>query len=281
MKITTKTTKKELAELLALNEPLVQKKDKSLAEQIAYAIQMFGKNEAKVTKKDLNDLVKSATTLLGKKFVTPVLAEEKVEEPKTVKKPRAKKETSENSVKKPLKKKAEPKAEPTETVEEKVEEKKSAPKPTAKKATKKKTEKTHHEEIREAKSKLNEEKAFPEVLEDGDNSYTLAHDITSMEDLFKSVVENEETIIFAFHWNKTQIRVWGYYNNQLPTPKEFPNDLDLCTCLWVSESFVVAYAISTYTEANYCILPEDFFEEDGIRYCQGIDYQIYRLNETK
>lgn len=302
MKITTKTTKKELAEVLALNAPLVQKKDKSLAEQIAYAIQMFGKNEAKVTKKDLNDLVKSATTLLGKKFITPVLAEEKVEEPKTAKKPIAKKETSENSVKKEetvaenstkilkkdskTKKKVSAKAEePTkkETTEAPATEEKSKK---IKKDSKKSAPKAKKESVATVYNK--EEEPIPqavllaevfkdEIEVDGDK-YTIAHDIDSIGKLRDSL-EADETIVFAMYWTKRHLKQFPYFNGDFKAPKEFPLDLDLATCVYVSDEGVVAYAISMYSEGCYVFPPHAFEETQGLRFSNGIEFQIYRLVE--
>ena len=52
-KITEKTTKKGLVDYLKS----VEVADKNLAERIAYAIQMFGKDQTKVLKNDLFDLV--------------------------------------------------------------------------------------------------------------------------------------------------------------------------------------------------------------------------------
>lgn len=270
MKITAKTTKMELANVLGANASLVKTVDKELFDRLSYASKMFKKDESKVTKKDLADLVRATIKSLGEKFVEPALAEE------------PKKEKAENSIKKLGNKKSAPKtkeveSESSEATEEtaKEEPKKSAPKKDSKKGDSKKS--LTKKEASKKEAELIAEMEFPKELEVDGVKYELASDIKSMEDLYNAVNEEDApAIVFAFHWTKEQIKVFGYFGNQLPTPKSFPNDLDLATCIWASDSHIVAYAISMYTEANYCVLPEDFDEEDGVRYCQGIDYQIYR-----
>ena len=75
------------------------------------------------------------------------------------------------------------------------------------------------------------------------------------------------------------MKQFNYADGLFKTPKEFPMDIDLASCFYVSDDKVVAYAISIYTEANYMILPDALEELDGLRYCNGIEYQIYRLVE--
>ena len=285
MKITAKTTKMELANVLGANASLVKTADKELFDRLAYASKMFKKDETKVTKKDLADLVRATIKSLGDKFIEPALAEEKVEEPKTAEKTEEVKK-AENSIKKLGKSKSAPKteekteeveSEPSEVAKEtaKEEPKKSAPKKDTKKGDSKK--KLTKKEEAKNEAELLAEMEFPKELEVDGVKYELASDIKSMEDLYNAVNEEDApAIVFAFHWTKAQIKVFNYFGGQLPTPKSFPNDLDLATCIWASDSHIVAYAISMYTEANYCVLPEDFEEEDGVRYCQGIDYQLYR-----
>ena len=283
MKITAKTTKQELANVLGANASLVKKSDKELFDRLNYASKMFKKDETKVTKKDLADLVRATIKSLGDKFIEPALAEEKKEESKPTKNTKGAK--TENSIKKLGNKKSAPKttektkevdSESSENAEKiaKEESKKSTPKKDTKKGGNKKL--TKKEESKK-EAELIAEMEFPKELEVDGVKYELASDIKSMEDLYNAVNdEDSPAIVFAFHWTKAQIKVFNYFGGQLPTPKSFPNDLDLATCIWASDSYVVAYAISMYTEANYCVLPEDFEEEDGIRYCQGIDYQLYR-----
>jgi hypothetical protein len=51
----------------------------------------------------------------------------------------------------------------------------------------------------------------------------------------------------------------------------------LTSLVHVSEDGVIAYSISMYTEAMYHVLPDHLKEEeDGLRFSNGIEYQIYR-----
>ena len=76
MKITAKTTKQELANVLGANSSLVKKSDKELFDRLNYASKMFKKDETKVTKKDLADLVRATIKSLGDKFIEPVAYEQ-------------------------------------------------------------------------------------------------------------------------------------------------------------------------------------------------------------
>ena len=53
-------------------------------------------------------------------------------------------------------------------------------------------------------------------------------------------------------------------------------DLDLASCVYVSDDCKVVYAVSMYTEVCYMYLPNDIEETDGIRYAGGVEFQIYR-----
>ena len=119
-------------------------------------------------------------------------------------------------------------------------------------------------------------KQFPKTLEVGDTKYELASDIKTMDDLY-SALESDEEIMFAFYWTKRHLKQFPYFNGLLGQPKEFDNDLDLCSTIYVSDEKKVAYNVSRYTDAVYAIIPSDFKEEDGIRYASGIEFQIYRV----
>ena len=118
-------------------------------------------------------------------------------------------------------------------------------------------------------------KMFPETLEVGDVKYQLAHDIQTIEELHNALA-NDEEIVFAYYWTARHLKQFPYYSGLLPAPKKFDNDLDLATCIYVSDDNVVSYQISMYTEAMYMTLPTDIVEEDGLRISRGVEYQIYR-----
>lgn len=281
MKITTKTTKEQLKSFLGANAKAVKTADKDLFDQIAYADKMAKKDDSKVTRKDLVDLVKSVISLLGDKCVEPALAQEKA--PAT---PQA-----ENSVKKLAKgvsKKQETKEETSseesgeseKTAEETqgADEKKEAPKKSLggkKKPATKKEGVTVLNTDADSEKAVQLAKAFPKTLEVGDSKYELAEDIKTLDDLYEALNKDEE-IVFAYYWTKRHLKQFSYFGGWLGQPKSFDNDLDLATAIYVSDEKKVSYQVSMYTEAIYTILPTDFEETDGVRVAGGIEYQIYR-----
>lgn len=280
MKITTKTTKEQLKSFLGANAKAVKTQDKDLFDQIAYADKMAKKDDSKVTRKDLVDLVKSVMTLLGDKCVEPALAQEKA--PAT---PQA-----ENSVKKLAKgvsKKQETKEETSseesgeseKTAEEtQGAEEKKAPKKSLggkKKPATKKEGVTDLEPTTSSDKAVQLAKMFPKTIEVGDTKYELAEDIKTLEDLYEALNKDEE-IVFAYYWTKRHLKQFDYFMGWLGQPKSFDNDLDLATAIYVSDEKKVSYQVSMYTEAVYTILPTDFEEVDGVRVAGGIEFQIYR-----
>ena len=280
MKITTKTTKEQLKSFLGANAKAVKTADKELFDQIAYADKMAKKDDSKVTRKDLVDLVKSVIALLGDKCVEPALAQEKA--PAT---PQA-----ENSVKKLAKgvsKKQETKedtsseesgesektAEETQGAEEKKAPKKSLS--GKKKPATKKEGVTDLEPTTSSDKAVQLAKMFPKTIEVGDAKYELAEDIKTLEDLYEALNKDEE-IVFAYYWTKRHLKQFDYFMGWLGQPKSFDNDLDLATAIYVSDEKKVSYQVSMYTEAVYTILPTDFEEVDGVRVAGGIEFQIYR-----
>lgn len=282
MKITTKTTKQELKNFLGANAKAVKSKDKTLFDRIVYADKMAKKDDSKVSRKDLADLVKEVIALLGKAVVEPALAQET---------PASAEPKAENSVKKLAKgvsKKQEAKEESSdsdEEVAEAQEEAKTEKKVDTKKSAKKslggkKKESPKKDGVTVLEGSENQKtvqmaKMFPQTLTVGDNKYELAEDIKTMEDLYKSY-ENDEEIVFAYYWTKRHLKQFPYFGGWLGQPKSFDNDLDLATAIHVSDEYKVCYQVSMYTEAVYTILPTDFENEDGVRVAGGIEYQIYR-----
>ena len=257
-----KMNKAELAKVLNINFGEVKKTDKSLADRIVYTAKSYKADEKSVTKKDLLDLVNEVSESLGDKLLLEAPAE-KSEPPKVesqTKKLKAKSKKDEGQ-------KPEKKSEPEEEPEE---EKKPVEKKSSKKLEKKSAVNPHAFVLAETFSDTI-------TLEDG-SQYEIAHDIKNMKNLM-TAYDNEETIVFAMYWTKRHLSQFGYFNNEFEAPKEFPLDLDIASCIYVSEEGVVSYATSLYTEACYMFLPKDFEEVDGIRFSGGIEFQIYRKVE--
>lgn len=272
MKITSKTTKQELANVLGANAKVVKEQDKNLYDQMAYTSDMMKKDDKKVTRRDLVDLVKDVIKLLGDKFVEPALAQET---PVETVQPQA-----ENAVKKLAKgvsKKQEMKEEPAKEESKEEQGAEKAPKKSlGKKSTKKSKEGvTDLEPATSSDKAVQLAKMFPKEISVGDDTYELAEDIKTFDDLY-TALEKDEEIVFAYYWTKRHLKQFDYFMGWLGQPKSFDNDLDLATAMYVSDEKKVAYQISMYTEAVYTILPTDFEEVDGVRVAGGIEYQIYR-----
>ena len=274
MKITSKTTKQELANVLGANAKVVKEQDKNLYDQMAYTSDMMKKDEKKVTRRDLVDLVKDVMKALGDKFVEPALAQETP----TVQ-PQA-----ENAVKKLTKgvsKKQEMKPAKEEPAKDESTEEQGAEKAPKKSLGKKSTTKKSKEGVTDLEPATSSDKAvqlakmFPKEISVGDDTYELAEDIKTFDDLYDAL-EKDEDIVFAYYWTKRHLKQFDYFMGWLGQPKSFDNDLDLATAMYVSDEKKVAYQISMYTEAVYTILPTDFEEVDGVRVAGGIEYQIYR-----
>lgn len=258
-----KMNKAELAKVLNLNFGEVKKTNKSLADRIVYTAKSYKADEKSVTKKDLLDLVNEVSESLGDKLLLEAPAE-KSETPKVesqTKKLKAKSSKKDEGQK--------PEAEPEEEPEEEK-------KPAGKKSTNKDSSKKSAVNPRELV--LAETFSDTITLDDG-SQYEIAHDIKSMADLMKSY-DNDETVVFAMYWTKRHLNQFGYFHGDFETPKDgFPLDLDLASCIYVSEDGVVSYATSLYTEACYMFFPKDFEEVDGIRFSGGVEFQIYRKVE--
>lgn len=303
MKITRTTTMEQLKKALGANAVAVKEADANLFDRMVYASNAM-KEGKKVTKKDLADLVKEAMKVLGEKFVEPVLAEEapaSTEAPAKGAEIPAEKKTEDVEKKAPAKKKvaskksdAPAKESSLKTTKKKggfAKDEKKVETPAETPATKVETSDEKKEAVKSAKKtgkkeapakkSMVSEKAiqladtFTDVLEIEGETYTVAHDIKDMKSLHEAL-EKEEDIVFAIYWTARHLRQFNYFNGWVKKPKAFPNDLDLASCLHVSDEGVIAYALSMYTEGMYTFLPVDLEETDGIRYSDGMEFQIYR-----
>ena len=270
MKITTKTTKEQIKAFLEENLKTVT--DSNLKDRVSYALKALEANEDKVTKKDLADLVKEVIKSNSEAKTEPKVEPKAENSVKKLNKGISKKQKDleEAPKKKPVPKKSEPESE--ETAEEPKTEPKEAEKPDEKPAKKQKPKKSKVHEV--------VDDDFPETIEAEGTTYTLAHDIQSMEDLYKALA-NDEEIVLAFYYSKKMLKEAPYFYNIVEAPKSFKYDLDLATTIYVSEEMKVAYHISMYTEACYSTIPEDYEELDGVRYAGTMQYQIYRAVSTE
>lgn len=259
-KVTPKTTKAQLLEVLTANANNTEGVDQNTQDTAAYAI----KNPDKATRADLSSLVKNLMTALGDKFIVPAFAETKKTaegETKTEKKPEATKPDPkpENL----LKKQTGPKPKKEHDVPAEADEpKKSSTEDADGKPSKKKGA---------AKTQMATAADFPETITIGGKTFNIVHGDLTMEDLNREDVEFE----FCFWWTKRHLKQYPYFQNILPHPDEFEYNLDFTQLIYVSDSGKVAYTVSDVTEAPYVILPKDLEELDGVRVAGGIEYAIY------
>lgn len=255
---TTKMNKEQMVKFL--DENFKKVKDKSLKDRITYTANAWKKDTKSVGISDLRTLVKEVASVL-----TPAQAEATP--------------APANSVKKTLKKKtAEPKKESVEETEEEVqEEKKPAKKTPAKKTPAKKTAVQKDETKGRA---FDLASMFSDTIETEIGVLEKAQDIKDFNDLAKAL-ENEEEIYFAFYWTARLLRQFDYCPcKTVKKPKEFANDLDLVSCIYLSDEGKLAIGVSSYTDAPYIIEPGDMkITEEGFRYSNTMEFEVYRLVE--
>lgn len=113
--------------------------------------------------------------------------------------------------------------------------------------------------------------AFPETIEVGGFKFNIDHSVKTIKDF----AEDKEYEL-AFYWAARHLHQFAYQWHKSPeNPKGFPNDLDTAQLIYTSDDGVVAYCVSDTTEGIYTVYPQDLEEFEGIRYCNGIEYQIY------
>lgn len=250
----TNTNKMNKEQMVAfLDEHFKEVKDKSLKDRITYTANAWKKDAKSVGITDLRSLVKEVLSVLTPAEATPAPA---------------------NSVKKTLKKKtAEPKEEtPAEEKSEKKPAKKKAP---AKKAPEKKSA------VKKSDAKgraFDIADVFADSFEVQFGTLEKAQDIKDFKDLAEAL-KNEEEIYFAFYWTSRLLRQFDYCPiKTVKKPKEFDNDLDLVSCIYLSDEGTLAIGVSSYTDAPYIIAPEDMkVTEDGFRYSNQMEFEVYRL----
>ena len=277
--ITSATTKDELMKamkgILPKLRKLTTKQAKDLADTISYASNMYKKDPAKVTKKDML----SALTAADKMLAMPASATSEPATPKTKKADEKKPALTKNGQKVADKKQTEnltkKKPDTSKAAKSKSDEE-EAPKATTKGKTsdKKSADKKPVEKKPEEKKKI-----FPDTFttetEDGEVTYEKCPNIKSMDELVKLLSNEDETYIFAFYQPKDMIKK-AYPRNfaKAKAVKSFENDLDLTIPVYVSDEGEVIYCVSLYTEVFYDIMSVEVTEDD--KFAGGIAYQIYK-----
>ena len=252
---TAKMNKEQMVQFL--DEHFNEVTDKNLQERITYTVNAWKKDHDSVKLSDLRPLVKEVEALLPREESKPAPA---------------------NSTKKTLKKsskKEEPKTEETAPKEEK---KAPAKKPVAKKSEKK----SAVQKSEQKGTNFDLAGMFEETITTEIGTLTKAQDIKTFADLRKAL-ENEEEIYFAIYWTERLLRQFDYVGTieTVKKPKNFPNDLDLVSCIYLSDEDKLAVGISSYTDMPYIIQPKDMtITEDGFRYTSNMEFELYRLTDA-
>lgn len=252
---TAKMNKEQMVQFL--DKHFNEVTDKNLQERITYTANAWKKDHDSVKLSDLRPLVKEVEALLPEEESKPAPA---------------------NSTKKTLKKsskKEEPKTEETAPKEEK---KAPAKKPVAKKSEKK----SAVQKSEQKGTNFDLAGMFEETITTEIGTLTKAQDIKTFADLRKAL-ENEEEIYFAIYWTERLLRQFDYVGTieTVKKPKNFPNDLDLVSCIYLSDEDKLAVGISSYTDMPYIIQPKDMtITEDGFRYTSNMEFELYRLTDA-
>lgn len=252
---TAKMNKEQMVQFL--DEHFNEVTDKNLQERITYTANAWKKDHDSVKLSDLRPLVKEVEALLPEEESKPAPA---------------------NSTKKTLKKSSKKEEPETEETAPKEEKKAPAKKPVAKKSEKKSV-------VQKSEQKgTNFDLAgmFEETITTEIGTLTKAQDIKTFADLRKAL-ENEEEIYFAIYWTERLLRQFDYVGTieTVKKPKNFPNDLDLVSCIYLSDEDKLAVGISSYTDMPYIIQPKDMtITEDGFRYTSNMEFELYRLTDA-
>lgn len=252
---TAKMNKEQMVQFL--DEHFNEVTDKNLQERITYTADAWKKDHDSVKLSDLRPLVKEVEALLPEEESKPAPA---------------------NSTKKTLKKSSKKEEPETEETAPKEEKKAPAKKPVAKKSEKK----SAVQKSEQKGTNFDLAGMFEETITTEIGTLTKAQDIKTFADLRKAL-ENEEEIYFAIYWTERLLRQFDYVGTieTVKKPKNFPNDLDLVSCIYLSDEDKLAVGISSYTDMPYIIQPKDMtITEDGFRYTSNMEFELYRLTDA-
>lgn len=252
---TAKMNKEQMVQFL--DQHFNEVTDKNLQDRITYTANSWKKNADSVKLSDLRPLVKEVEALLPEEESKPAPA---------------------NSTKKTLKKSSKKEEPETEETAPKEEKKAPAKKPVAKKSEKK----SAVQKSEQKGTNFDLAGMFEETITTEIGTLTKAQDIKTFADLRKAL-ENEEEIYFAIYWTERLLRQFDYVGTieTVKKPKNFPNDLDLVSCIYLSDEDKLAVGISSYTDMPYIIQPKDMtITEDGFRYTSNMEFELYRLTDA-
>jgi hypothetical protein len=284
--INNKTSKKGLVDYLREVKPLLTgKKFKALADSVNYTLKKFTEDSTQVLKEDLMSLALDIQVMFENS--TPAPVENSLKIVKSAEKAPVEKIED----KKPIIKKAAASDADTDKAVEELEKIAESGKPKLKKGTPK-TEKVPEEKpvkktslvvpkANKSEKDLSLAENFPiEFKAEGVGKLKVNLEIKTVKDLFDAV-QAGKNLVFAMYWTKRHLKQFAYDVYGINTKKftEFPNDLDLAQLIYVSEEGKVAYGVSAYSEMIYSFLPADLELQDGLRFTNGVEYNIYEVIE--
>lgn len=244
--------------------------EKDVMEFIDYNVKKYEENSRNLTMEDLKDIIAYIEEVTGEDFNKLLLETESESNEETTEEDEAVElianivtpVVKEEKEKKKLVPKKEDKVKPQPKAEPKVESKKEL--------------KMTHDTIQLLAS-------FPQTLESTvlKAKLKLRSDLKNAQDVVNAY-NNEEDIIIATYWTKRHLKQYaGSYDpmNINPNkPKEFEHDLDLIEITYAND--LVVTGCSLYSYVPQIFLPQDFtLEEDGMRYANGCEFQIYEILE--
>ena len=274
IKITEKTTKKSLIDYLKS----VKVKDKNLAERISYAVKMFSKDQTKVMKNDLFDLVQEVMSVL-----TPAPVEASL-------KPKKKSGLTKVHKSDEVGEEASASDDDEEDEDEAPVEKKTGKKSSLKKSNKVVVE-TAPPMSNVGVDCLPHAKRFPEEIDHPELGKIVACTgaYTTYAEVLKALEQNK-TLYFACYWTKRHIREYRYAELYAVNPETvkggFDYDLDIAMAVLPCETVERVFAMSRITEALYRFDGHDFEpvedvdlqtkEKFMIRVTGGTEFEVYR-----
>jgi len=281
-------TKKSLVEYVKENAPkLTNKKHKSLVARISYTMKKFMEKATNVSKQDFMELVNEMRVALGQQMdILDLTAGNSTPKPLPVE--NSLKPTS-RSNRKPTKKVEKTTEEVVEEIfEEKAEEVKPSKKPSKKIAGKKSKVENKKPDLVTVKSTKTKKETpladnFPSEFESVAGKLKIIIDeVQTIKDIDK-LIQDGRDLVFAFYWTKRHLKQFDYdqiqINNTNTPYKEFEQDLDITKPVYISEEGKVVYTVSLYSEIQYTLLSEDIVFDEGMRFNNGIEFNIYEVVE--
>ena len=243
---------------------------------VDYTLDAYEENDRNVTMDDLKEVLATIKESTGLSDSEIILGKSATATPKSEGKAKLpSKKEAEDSVKEGTPKpvvvpKNKDKSEGSPIEEVKPEEKKET-----KKATTSKVQKPHEEYLA----------SFPETLvsESLKGTLKLRKDLATIQDVADAWANNED-IVIATYWTKKLLKQYaqGYdpMNINPNRPKSFEHDLDLIEVTFANN--LVVTGCSLYSYVPQILLPDDFEQdEDGMRYANGCEFQLYEIIEEE